>query len=247
MRKWPGQPLIRARKREGPVCSSNREALLIWTTAPLTCLLEVLYWPPFQLRMKHENCAQLCRSLLAPPLTSPQSSLVYYNPATLLPLLVVEHQVKAHGLALSVPMLDAPLMATFPKHHSLYHHWLFFPFARGPLPHHSLFFLQSLSWSLPESSQLPLVHSPPYTFIDKKYILLLLYVWVFCFACMPMYNDHDHRCQKRASNPLGLELQTVSGHHVIAGNWTWAPWKSSQLRAAHNCWAISSSAAIRNC
>lgn len=36
-----------------------------------------------------ENCAQLCRSLLAPPLTFPHSSLVYHNPATLLPLVLL--------------------------------------------------------------------------------------------------------------------------------------------------------------
>lgn len=34
-----------------------------------------------------------------------------------------------------------------------------------------------------------------------------------------------HKCQKRVSNPLGLELEVVVSHYVGARNQT-SPWKS---------------------
>ena len=40
-------------------------------------------------------------------------------------------------------------------------------------------------------------------------------------ACMSIiYVSGAHEDQKRASDPLELELQTVVSHHVGAGDWT---------------------------
>jgi hypothetical protein len=35
-------------------------------------------------------------------------------------------------------------------------------------------------------------------------------------------------CLQPEEDPLGLELQMVVSHHVVAGNWTQDLWKSSQ-------------------
>jgi len=43
-----------------------------------------------------------------------------------------------------------------------------------------------------------------------------------------MYMVGTHRCQKRTSDPLELELQTLIRHHVYAADKTWILWKKSK-------------------
>jgi len=44
-----------------------------------------------------------------------------------------------------------------------------------------------------------------------------------------MYKPGARGGQRKASDPLGVELHTVVSHHVGAGNRTWLHWKSSAL------------------
>ena len=60
-----------------------------------------------------------------------------------------------------------------------------------------------------------------------------------CFTFMYVCALHvysTHRNQKRASDPLELELQTVMSCPTRARNWTEVLWKSSQ---SLNCWLMS--------
>jgi hypothetical protein len=48
-------------------------------------------------------------------------------------------------------------------------------------------------------------------------------------ACMSIiYVSGAHEDQKRASDPLELELQTVVSHHVGSRNQTWVLWRNGQ-------------------
>jgi hypothetical protein len=49
-----------------------------------------------------------------------------------------------------------------------------------------------------------------------------------CFACKYVWACNAHRGQKKASDPLGLELDIVVNRDVDAGNQTPVLWKSSR-------------------
>ena len=63
----------------------------------------------------------------------------------------------------------------------------------------------------------------------------LFCVWVLICMCTT-HVPAAFRGQKRASDSLGLELQTVVSHHVDAGNWTWV---LCENKSALKCWANS--------
>jgi hypothetical protein len=66
-------------------------------------------------------------------------------------------------------------------------------------------------------------HRKQFIFYLVLYLNFILCVWLFCLhvclctTCMPC----ACRGQKRASDPLEVELKTVGRHHVGAGNQTW--------------------------
>lgn len=55
-------------------------------------------------------------------------------------------------------------------------------------------------------------------------------VWTAMYVCAP-YTYGEYRGQKRTSDHLELELQTIVSYHVDAKNWQ-----------SNNCWAIISTA-----
>lgn len=72
----------------------------------------------------------------------------------------------------------------------------------------------------------------------KKRLTFILFVRVFCL-CVYMHSmwvPSAHRDQKRAFNPLKLELQMIVNFHVGAGNKTQILWRAASIP---NCWAIS--------
>lgn len=58
-----------------------------------------------------------------------------------------------------------------------------------------------------------------------------------CFVCVCVcatFTHDAHRGQKRALDPLDLDLQMVVSHHVHAANLLWVLWKSSQCSELRN-------------
>lgn len=59
----------------------------------------------------------------------------------------------------------------------------------------------------------------PITSLKRKFIVLFLYDYG-CFTCMyvcVLHVDSTHKGQKRASDPLGLELQMLVSYRVLLG------------------------------
>ena len=54
-----------------------------------------------------------------------------------------------------------------------------------------------------------------------------MYEYFYLYIYMCVYLPVAHGVQKRALDPLELELQMVVSHHVGAENQTWVPWKSN--------------------
>jgi hypothetical protein len=67
---------------------------------------------------------------------------------------------------------------------------------------------------------------PPFGFLKISF-------YEVCFACMFVYVPGICGGQKRASEPLGLELLMVISHHVGAWNPIQVLWKSSQCALNH--------------
>jgi hypothetical protein len=70
------------------------------------------------------------------------------------------------------------------------------------------------------------------------YLFFPLFYVQGCCACMSVCVPYGSMCvpgvqrgQKRAWDPLELELQMALSCHVGSGNWTWVPWESSQCSA----------------
>jgi hypothetical protein len=56
---------------------------------------------------------------------------------------------------------------------------------------------------------------------------LFYFMWFVCMYYVP-FAFSDHRDQKRASDPLELELEMVMSHHTGAGNLSDILWESTQ-------------------
>ena len=71
-------------------------------------------------------------------------------------------------------------------------------------------------------------------FFKKGLFIFILHV---CLVCMYTHECNTLRGQKRALNPLDLELRMVVSCHVGSGNGTWVLCKNSQYPL--NCWGLS--------
>ena len=69
------------------------------------------------------------------------------------------------------------------------------------------------------------------------YILLLFLFYEHGYICVPWVSS-SHGGQKRASDPLKLELQTIVSYHMGAGNQTCVLCKSSQCSSLLSCVSI---------